>query len=236
MGFGDFISLPVTASKKAFDFADNLFGSNPAGGGVPKGTIDQSQYNSRSADIDKFEKQLSEARGNYESSLRNMYSTAFNQYMPNIEAQYAGHGMQVSGGGFASALAKVSAMNTAQMLPQVYDAQRQDLNTVQGYRNSLFGAQTGANNAMSMANLQNDYSSSMYDRQRQDQMMGQLGGFAMNAGLLYATGGMSGAGGLFASGAGASGMASPSMFRASGGGGYGTGMYGDKLGLNWGGR
>lgn len=142
------------------------------GGGSSGPTYDRAMLAKRESDINDFAALLDQARSEYLNSVQNFQTNTFNQYMPLAEAQFAGRGLNVTGGAYQTALARESANRMAELTPLAYSAKREDLNKVQSLRSALFGASFDASND-EMA-----YNTKRKDTQN-DQMwngLGQLGG------------------------------------------------------------
>lgn len=126
------------------------FGQNQAPG-YSKGDLDYIA-SQRSQQIGNFANQLAQARQQYyETTLPNFQKYAMSRFMPQIESNLAGRGLQLSGGAFGSALARQSADFQAQQSLGQYQDTRGDLNNVNNSYGQLAGAQLGG----SYANMQN---------------------------------------------------------------------------------
>lgn len=100
----------------------------------------QAMYKTRMNDIDSFSNQLAMARQKYLTQLPQYQNYAMGRFMPQIEANMAGRGLQVSGGAFGSALARQAGDFTQQQLLAAPETERQDLTTVENLRNGAFGS------------------------------------------------------------------------------------------------
>lgn len=164
-------------------FFDALFGG---GSGVSTAGMQQS-YERRLADINSFAGQLDAARAQYLTSVGNMYTQAFSQYMPQAEANFAGRGLQVNGGAYASALGRETAGYQAQLTPLAYQQQLQDLNNVQNLKgqawNQMFQGMNQAN--MFNANMRAENSRAIGG------FLGNLGATAVGTAMAGPYGGMS---------------------------------------------
>ncbi len=87
-------------------------------------------YAQRKARIGDFQSQLNAARRRYLTSVGSMYDQSYGRFSQNAEAGFAGRGLAVNGGSFASALAKKTADYQAQLEPMAYNAEREDLASV----------------------------------------------------------------------------------------------------------
>lgn len=114
-----------------------LFGGRP---NVPdtSGAL-QSMYKTRQNDINAFGQQLAAVRQKYLAQLPQYQNYAMGRFMPQIEANLAGRGLQVSGGAFGSALARQAGDFTQQQMLAAPQMEAQDLTTVENLRNGAFG-------------------------------------------------------------------------------------------------
>jgi hypothetical protein len=112
------------------------FGNKNFGDGYDPRLIAQRQQ-----EIADYSNQLAVARGRYKTSLNSMYDTSFAKFMPMAQARLKGQGKGVSGGAYASALARESASNTANMLPSLAQMEQADIRSVDSARANLFGQQ-----------------------------------------------------------------------------------------------
>lgn len=125
------------------------------------------QFNARNAQIAGFAKQLAGARAKYLSSLNNMYNSAYARFSGNAEAGFASRGMSVSGGAFASTLAKQTAQYQSELEPLAFQAEREDLSRV----DSAYGANSGSYMGAISGGPGMQY-------QAENQNMRDIGGFA----------------------------------------------------------
>lgn len=151
------------------------------GGGSKKPWYDESWFNQRESQINTFESNLNSARTNYLTSLNNMYNQAYSRFSGNAEAGFANRGMSVSGGAFASALAKKTAEFQAQGDVTAAQMAREDLGTVEGFRSALFGMKTSVKSGA--ANM--EYATS----QANQRAFGNFAGNVMMAGIQGGMGG-----------------------------------------------
>ena len=126
--------------------------------------FDQGFYEQRRREIQSFSNMLAAARNGYRNSIMSLGNDSFARFMPIAHAAFAGKGLQVNGGAYASALAKESAKTSAEMLPSVYEAERGDLTAVENQYANLFGSESAARNSQFTA-----------DANRADARMGQYG-------------------------------------------------------------
>lgn len=132
---------PITGSlllASAGSAAYSAFGPKPK---MDYGYLDNI-YARRMSQISDFQSQLNGARSRYLASLGNMYSQSYGRFSQNAEAGFANRGLSVSGGAFASALAKKTADYQAELEPMAYNAEREDLTRVDnayGNAASLYG-------------------------------------------------------------------------------------------------
>ncbi len=109
------------------------------------------QYNQRLSQISNYSNQLDAATNTYANAIGNMYNTAYNQYLPNAAAQFAGRGLNVDSGAFGAELGRVAAMNTASMTTDIAKQRISNINSVDSqYGNAwadMFGAANKSNEA-----------------------------------------------------------------------------------------
>ena len=113
----------------------------------------------RLASIDSFSQALSASRAKYLANLNNLQNLTMQRFAPNLEAQYAGRGLNVGGGAFASALAKKSAELQAQGLLDASTLERADLTSVGQMRDSAYAGQVGQSVQYGMNQNTLDYGS-----------------------------------------------------------------------------
>lgn len=140
------------------------------GGSGKKPWYDPAVFAARRAEIGRFGESLASARAKYVGSLKTMYDHAYSRFTNNAEAGFAARGLQVGGGAFASALAKQTADYQAQLEPQVYQAERQDLGTLDNAYGNLFNADVAARSGSGNA----EYTADRSDRQALGNFAGQL--------------------------------------------------------------
>lgn len=105
------------------------------------------QFKARNAQIASFAASLGAARAKYMTSLNNMYNDAYTRFSGNAEAGFAGRGMAVNGGAFASALARESGRMSFEGANLAAGMEREDLRSVDnayagngsGYMSSISG-------------------------------------------------------------------------------------------------
>ena len=91
----------------------------------------------RSSEIDKFRSDLASRRSQFASRFASLQDLAFKRFVPQTEAQFAGRGLQVTGGAFQSELAKaVAGLQAEQEVAQTERARR-DLVAVSNARAGL---------------------------------------------------------------------------------------------------
>ena len=143
-----------------------FFGGSKSRTGFSKGDI-EGEYARRRKEIDDFIVALSRARARYGEAVQNFYTGAFNRFMPKAEAQFAGRGLQVSGGAYGSALGKESAAYQDALLRALANREREDIiagdNARAGASGSFYGGRAVE---------------SGYD---QDPLASAAGGFAMRS-------------------------------------------------------
>lgn len=188
MGF-DFARAGIGAAtfggSEYFGMAQRTLGGLMGGGGGGD-LYSRELIDKRRAEINDFASQLTGARQKYLTSLGNMYDKAYTRFSGNAEVGFASRGLAVNGGAFASALAKESARYQSELEPTAFQAEREDLNAAEGYRNSLFSSVFNADANERGAKFENSNANSR-----------SIGGFAAQLGLMgagYALGGPVGAG------------------------------------------
>ena len=97
-------------------------------------------YNERATQIGAFAQSLASARAKYLTSLNNMYNNAYARFSGTAEAGFANRGMSVSGGAFASALARKAAEYQDAGDVAAVGMEREDLGRI----DQAYGANTGA--------------------------------------------------------------------------------------------
>lgn len=107
------------------------------GDGFNQEALDMEQ-SKRLSSISVFSDALTAARANYDKATQNMQSLAFNRFMPNIEAQYAGRGLNVTGGAFQSSLGKEIANLQASANVNSWQGQMSDLSTAESMRQAAY--------------------------------------------------------------------------------------------------
>lgn len=132
-------------------------GVGAVGGGFLGGTQGQGGFskddinaliNRRNEQIGNFTQALATARNTYyNTTLPNFQNYAFSRFTPRIEAQFAGRGLQPSGGAFAGALARQATDFTQQQQLGNYQDTRADLNTINNAYGQNFGSALGAQSA-----------------------------------------------------------------------------------------
>lgn len=123
--------------------AGMLAGSRkPKNTGYSKGDLDYIAA-VRGREIESFSRQLAQARSRYMSKLPQFQNFAFNQFMPEAEAAYAGRGLQVSGGAFGSALGKKAAEFQNQGMMDELTMEREDAHSISNALGQLRAAQLG---------------------------------------------------------------------------------------------
>jgi hypothetical protein len=146
--------------------------------GGSKDLYSRELINRRRSEIDNFAGQLSQARSKYLNSLQSMYNNAYARFSGNAEAGFANRGLAVNGGAFASALARETSRYQSELEPLAFQAEREDLNTVESLRQNLFGSEFGADVGERTARYQNNAEN-----------MRAIGGFGTRLGLAALTSG-----------------------------------------------
>lgn len=138
--------------------------------GYSKGDL-EFMASQRGAQIDQFQNALAASRQKYLAQLPQFQNYAMSRFMPQLEANMAGRGLQVSGGAFGSELGRQAGDFQAQQMLAAPEMERQDLTTVDQARSGLFGAQMGVGS-------QNFQAPGDVTGQR----MASIGGMALNYG------------------------------------------------------
>lgn len=154
-------------------FLSNLFG-----GGGNGGFYNPAIFNQRSQQIQDFQNNLATARNRYLNNYQNFTKNQFlTQLMPDMAAQFAGRGLQMNGGAYSAELARQAAAAQGHAIDVGYQAENQDLNTVNNAQADLFNQQVGAYNASAATEAQN----SMQRRLALQNAIGGLAGQASGA-------------------------------------------------------
>lgn len=146
---------------------------------APQAWWDDGWFNDRRNQIEDFEKNLAGSRARYLTSLGNMYNQAYARFSGNAEAGFANRGLSVNGGAFASALARQTADYQAQMEPQAFQMEREDLGKVQDLYGGLFSTKVGAKSGAHNMNALN----ARAEQQSLGNFIGQLGMMGARAGM-----------------------------------------------------
>ena len=120
---------PISTGLLAASTGASLYGMFGPKQGPNYAGID-ALYARRRQEIGDFAAQLTGARQKYLTSLGSMYDKAFARFSGNAEAGFAARGLQVGGGAFASALAKETSRYQSELEPLAYNAEREDLRTI----------------------------------------------------------------------------------------------------------
>lgn len=150
-GAGMAIGGPIGAGVGALaGGALGYLGSDDKGYSLP-----WDQYNSRLSQISDYSNQLNSATGQYASALNNMYNTAYNQYLPNAAAAFAGRGFNVDSGAFGAELGRTAAGLTSQGLADVAKMNIGNIDKVQSQYGNAWGDMFGASERSSKAGFDN---------------------------------------------------------------------------------
>lgn len=90
----------------------------------------KNQFEARNSQISAFAQSLASARAKYMTSLKSMYDNAYSRFSGNAEAGFASRGMSVSGGAFASTLARETGRMQQEGDVLAADMERDDLRSV----------------------------------------------------------------------------------------------------------
>lgn len=133
-------------------------------------------YNKRQAQIGAFAANLARARAKYMTSLNNMYNDAYSRFSGNAEAGFASRGMSVSGGAFASTLAKEAGRMSFEGANLAAGMEREDLYGV----DKAYGANSGSYMSAISGGPGQQFSADRED-------MRSIGGFAGKLAMQYAS-------------------------------------------------
>lgn len=142
--------------------AGSIFGPIGAGvGAVAGGTLgylSSSQkgyslptdlYSQRLQQIASYSNQLRGATDQYATAIGNMYNTAYNQYLPDAAATFAGKGLGIDSGAFGAELARTAAKFTSEDLTNVAGMNINSIDKVNKQYgdawSDMFGANVGSN-------------------------------------------------------------------------------------------
>lgn len=155
---GSFMGNPAMGASLGSSLGGSLggaFGSNPNAGFNPSRLNDI--FSDRDRQIGNFANQLAQARQQYyQTTLPQFQKFAMSRFMPQIESNLAGRGLQVSGGAFGSALARQAADFQAQQSLGQYQDTRTDLNNVNSAYGQNFNGLLGATSQNIGAPAQNN--------------------------------------------------------------------------------
>ena len=98
------------------------------------------RFNARNTQISEFAKKLAASRAKYMTSLNNMYNDAYSRFAGNAEAGFASRGMSVSGGAFASTLARETGRMSFEGANLEAGMEREDLRS----EDAAYGGNSGA--------------------------------------------------------------------------------------------
>lgn len=125
-------------------------GSNQGGFKLP-----WDQYNNRLAQIGQFQQQLTGANQQYLTAIGNMYNTAYNQYMPDMAAQFAGRGLNIDSGAFAAEAGRAAVGLTGQYNAQAYQSNINNINSVENQYSNAWNSMFGMAGQSSLAGFNN---------------------------------------------------------------------------------
>lgn len=136
------MAFPWLAAATAASTTAGLLSGNKKSEGYSKGDLEYLAAQ-RAREIDSFSRQLAQARARYAARIPQLQKEAFNRFTPELEANLAGRGLQVSGGAFASAAARRGTELQADLETQLYGQEREDIGAVESMRSALANAQFG---------------------------------------------------------------------------------------------
>lgn len=113
------------------------------------------QYNQRLNQIASYSSQLEGATSMYATAVGNMYNTAFNQYMPQAAAAFAGRGLGVDSGAFGAELGRTAATLSSQDMVDVANKRIANIDSVQKQYGNAWDAMFGAANSSNKAGFEN---------------------------------------------------------------------------------
>lgn len=176
---------PVTGSLMVAGLGMSAYGAFKGGSGSAPDYGQAGQlYTLRRQEIGDFAQQLAGARASYLTSLNNMYNQAYSRFSGNAEAGFAARGLQVNGGAFASALANKAADYQAQLAPMAFQAEREDLNSV----NNAYAQAAGMNASMVSGGPMAQFDANRQNAGGFGQLLGQYGMMAARGGFGGGTG------------------------------------------------
>jgi len=110
----------------------------------------QNLLDQRARQISEFQVSLAGARQRLLDRVGAFQQAAFKRFLPEAEAQFAGRGLQVSGGAFGSELARRAASAEENLALQAAQLEREDLLAAEQLRGQAFGAGFGAQTELGM--------------------------------------------------------------------------------------
>ena len=122
--------------------AMGYFGSKASSGY----TLPWDQYNARLGQIAQYSTQLQGATSQYATAIGNMYNTAYNQYLPNAAAAFAGRGLNVDSGAFGAELGRTAGTLTSEDMTDVAKMNISSIDKVNSQYGDAWGAMFGAAN------------------------------------------------------------------------------------------
>ena len=97
-------------------------------GGDSGPSFDEGLWKDRQGQIESFRDRLAGLRTQYRTSLANLSNNTYNRFMPLAQAQFAGKGLQVSGGAYGAALARKAAELQDMENVDLFNREREDIN------------------------------------------------------------------------------------------------------------
>lgn len=143
----------------------------------------------RRTEINTFSRALSDARARRTARAGELAQRAFERGTAVSEAQFAGRGLQVTGGGFQAELARQAANIQAQVNLDTAQQEAADIRAVEQQRAGLFGTTFGARSQ----NLLGQQAGGRANQQAFGQVVGGLIPGAIQAGGSVLSGGFSSA-------------------------------------------
>ena len=121
-------------------------GSNKKGYSLP-----WDQYNQRLQMIGNYQTQLSGATSQYATAISNLYSTAYNQWLPNAQAKFGDNGLNVNSGAFGAEAGRAAVAAQAEGAVKVADMNVSAMDKINAQYgdawSGMFGANIGSNKA-----------------------------------------------------------------------------------------
>lgn len=138
-----------------------------------------SQYAARQSQIASFAQNLASSRARYMTSLNNLYNDAYTRFSGNAEAGFASRGLSVSGGAFASTLAKEAGRMSFEGANIGAGMEREDIRSIDGAYGANSNAYMGSLGQLASGGLNASVAAASEDRQDIRSMGSFAGSLAM---------------------------------------------------------